>query len=104
MSPYAEPAPPKSLMISKLLLNTSGKTSSTSDEFWLRLQILIASGDLSEALKVAQDQGKEGSLALEWYRMDAVPVILERLDQGQEEGWGKELEWITHKIKVDNQA
>jgi hypothetical protein len=103
-NPYADPAPPKSLTISKLLLNTSGKVSSTSDEYWLRLQILISSGDLADALKVAQEQGKAGSLALEWYRMDAVPVILDRMDQGQAEGWKIELEWITNKIREDDLA
>lgn len=91
-------------MIAKLLINTSGKDSSTSDIYWLRLQILISSGDLNEALKIAQEQGKGGSLAMMWYRMEAVPVILSRLEADQEEGWKVEWDWVTSKIKEDSQA
>ena len=102
--PHAEAAPAKAMMIAKLLINTSGKESSTSDIYWLRLQILISSGDLTEALKIAQEQGKAGTLAMMWYRMEAVPVILSRLESGVEEGWKTEWEWVSDKIKEDSQA
>lgn len=91
-------------MTCKILLTTSKTESTSSDVLWLRLQILIASDSLKQALEIAQEDTPGSSLARYWYRIQAVPIILHHLGEDSLEAWEKEWEWVVGKLNDDSEA
>ncbi|WVQ99727.1 hypothetical protein IAU59_006869 [Kwoniella sp. CBS 9459] len=104
-NPYPAPAPPNSLKIATLLLNTSSKPPLTSETLWLKTQILLSSGQNEEALQLVQTEGSKGALARLWWRMEGVKEILKRLEGDiVQKAWEVEREWVSELLKSDKEA
>lgn len=103
--PFPAPAAEGSLGIAKTLLSTTPRECATSDQLWLRLQILMSAGDLDEAYTYACDEGFGGSLARAWWRMEAVPIIFERMKEtGRGLDWKGEWEAVEAVVRGGKEA
>ena len=93
------------MKVASLLLSTTGRACPSSETLWLRLQVLLSAGELDEAWRIVQEEGDGGSLARSWWRMQAVPVIFERMEQkGKEAPWGLEWDKCAEKLRNDTEA
>ncbi|WVF71131.1 hypothetical protein IAT40_005928 [Kwoniella sp. CBS 6097] len=103
--PYPAPAPPNSLKIATLLLNSSSKSPLSSETLWLKTQILLSSGQNEEALKLLQAEGSKGALARLWWRMEGVKEIVKRLEGNSvQKAWEDERKWVLELLRSDKEA
>ncbi|ORY26335.1 N-acetyltransferase B complex non catalytic subunit-domain-containing protein [Naematelia encephala] len=93
---------PASLKTAQLLLSMSGKTSGTSEQLWLRLQILLAANDQDGFRKAIEQETITGNLARWWWRMEAVGVFLQRFPD--EELAKAEFATVSIYLKTDKEA
>ena len=91
----------------KTLLALSRTQSSSADILWLRLQILLSSGDVAGALKAARESGDRGGISRLWWRMEGVRAGIEMLEEGCVEWKGekeKEREWVKALLREDRES
>ncbi|WRT66679.1 uncharacterized protein IL334_003639 [Kwoniella shivajii] len=102
--PFPHPVEPFSCKIALLLLNTS-KTPTTSETLWLKLQILLSAGQLDDALRFVQDEGKQGGLVRLHWRMEGVKEILSRMESDKKVStWKEERDWVSKLLKDDKDS
>jgi hypothetical protein len=108
--PYPPPAPKDSLKIAQIILSTTPSDAPTSEILWLKLQILLSSGQLKSAHQLLTKEGTGGSLARDWWRITGIQEIAKRVtaekadrkdkDKGNQEnavsgeGDDEGLEWV----------
>ncbi|KAK8864694.1 hypothetical protein IAR55_001946 [Kwoniella newhampshirensis] len=107
-TPFPSPAPKNTLKIAQTILSTTGKKCETSEMLWLRLQVLLSSGEYAEVLKVAREEGAEGSLARLWWRMEGVKEALRRMSEEKidviQAEWETERAWAESVLLDDMEA
>ncbi|WWD16993.1 hypothetical protein CI109_101429 [Kwoniella shandongensis] len=105
---YPPLAPKNTLKIAQTLLSTTGKTCETSEILWLRIQVLLSSGEYAEVLKLAREEGAKGSLARVWWRMEGIKETLRRMAEdgveGLEEEWKTERAWVEGVLSEDTES
>jgi N-terminal acetyltransferase B complex non-catalytic subunit len=104
---FPPPAPEGTLKIASILLATAGPAVPSSDILWLRLQVLLSSGQNRKAHELLVEHGHGGGLARDWYRMKGVEEIAKReqeRDQDVTWVWGQELGQFLQEWSKDNMA
>ncbi|WVQ72776.1 hypothetical protein IAR50_002336 [Cryptococcus sp. DSM 104548] len=94
------------LKVAGLLVGMAGQECETSEQFWLRSQILLSSGPASypAILKLARDQAADGSLARVWHRMEVVKEVLKRSGTEREGEWEEERQWAAWYLEKEDTA
>lgn len=102
--PFPPSAPEGTLKIATILLSTAGPSVPSSDVLWLRLQVLLSSGQNKKAHEMLMEHGHGGGLARDWYRMKGVEEIAKREQaHGADWVWEQELgsflqEWRNDRL------
>ncbi|ODN77635.1 hypothetical protein L202_04793 [Cryptococcus amylolentus CBS 6039] len=94
------------LKVAGLLVGMAGQECETSEQFWLRSQILLSSGPASypTILKLAREQAADGSLARVWHRMEVVKEVLKRSGSERQNEWEEERQWAAWYLEEEDTA
>lgn len=99
-------APERALLPAQLLIRTTGSDVPTSETLWLRLQVALGAGDVTEAWRLVREEGRKGSLARRWFGMEAARAIAGRNDSAVPASsvWADEYESTSSLLRVDGDA
>lgn len=78
----------------------------TAETLWLRLQVALGAGDVTEAWRLVREEGRKGALSRRWFGMEAAKAIAGRNDAAVPAAtvWEDEFVATATLLRADKEA